>query len=282
MHTPPPDALILPIVQKALEEDLANGGDITSNALIAPDQMAKAVIVARQDGRIAGLNCARLAFAQLDANLAFTERLHDGDDAKAGDVVASLNGPARAILAGERVALNFLGHLSGIATITHAMVTRLQGTDARLCCTRKTLPGLRNLQKYAVRVGGGVNHRFGLGDAILIKDNHIHAAGDIKNAITQARQHAGHMTKIEIEVDTLDQLHEALPHGPDVIMLDNMDLNTLRQAVDIIGRRAITEASGGVTIDTIADIAATGVDVISTSAITMSARALDLGLDFVS
>ena len=282
MYTPPPDALILPIVQKALEEDLANGGDITSNALIAPDQMAKAVIVARQDGRIAGLNCARLTFAQLDANLAFTERLHDGDDAKAGDVVASLNGPARAILAGERVALNFLGHLSGIATSTRAMVTKLEGTDARLCCTRKTLPGLRNLQKYAVRVGGGVNHRFGLGDAILIKDNHIHAAGDIKNAITQARQHVGHMTKIEIEVDTLDQLHEALPHGPDVIMLDNMDLNTLRQAVDIIGRRAITEASGGVTIDTIADIAATGVDVISTSAITMSARALDLGLDFVS
>ncbi|MDQ7018769.1 MAG: carboxylating nicotinate-nucleotide diphosphorylase [Robiginitomaculum sp.] len=282
MPTPPPDTIILPIVQKALEEDLAQGGDLTSNALIAPDQMAKAVIVARQDGRIAGLNCARLTFAQLDANLVFAKRLHDGDDAKAGDVVASLKGPARAILAGERVALNFLGHLSGIATSTRAMVAKLEGTDARLCCTRKTLPGLRSLQKYAVRVGGGVNHRFGLGDAILIKDNHIHAAGGIENAITRARQHTGHMTKIEIEVDTLDQLHEALPHRPDVIMLDNMDLRTLRQAVDVIGEHAISEASGGVTIDTIADIAATGVDVISTSAITMSARALDLGLDFTS
>ena len=282
MTTPPPDAITLPIVQKALEEDLAQGGDITSNALIAPDQQAQAVIVARQDGRIAGLSCARLTFAHLDANLVFTAHLHDGDDANAGDVVASIKGPARAILAGERVALNFLGHLSGIATSTRAMVAKLEGTEARLCCTRKTLPGLRSLQKYAVRVGGGVNHRFGLGDAILIKDNHIHAAGGIKNAIMRARQHVGHMTKIEIEVDTLDQLHAALPHNPDVIMLDNMDLSTLRQAVDIIGKRAIAEASGGVTIDTIADIAATGVDVISTSAITMSARALDLGLDFTS
>jgi nicotinate-nucleotide pyrophosphorylase (carboxylating) len=282
MPTPPPDALILPLVLNALEEDLAQGGDITSNALIAPDQMAQAVIIARQDGRIAGLDCARLTFAQLDTKLVFSEHLHDGDDANAGDVVASLKGPARAILAGERAALNFLGHLSGIATSTRTMVVKLEGTEARLCCTRKTLPGLRSLQKYAVRVGGGVNHRFGLGDAILIKDNHIHAAGGIKNAIMRARERAGHMTKIEIEVDTLDQLQAALSHNPDVIMLDNMDLRTLRQAVVMIDKRAIAEASGGVTIDTIAGIAATGVDVISTSAITMSARALDLGLDFTS
>ncbi|PHS29340.1 MAG: nicotinate-nucleotide diphosphorylase (carboxylating) [Robiginitomaculum sp.] len=282
MPTPPPDAITLPLVLKALGEDLAQGGDTTSNALIAPDQQAQAVIVARQDGRLAGLCCARLTFAQLDANLAFTEHVRDGDDVLAGDVVASIKGPARSILAGERVALNFLGHLSGIATSTRAMVEKLEGTDARLCCTRKTLPGLRSLQKYAVRVGGGINHRFGLGGAILIKDNHIHAAGGIKNAITRAREHAGHMSKIEIEVDALDQLQSALPHKPDAVLLDNMDLRTLRQAVGIIDKRAIIEASGGVTLDTIADIAATGVDVISTSVITMSAPALDLGLDFTS
>ncbi|PHS23200.1 MAG: nicotinate-nucleotide diphosphorylase (carboxylating) [Robiginitomaculum sp.] len=280
--SPPPDLVLLPMIQRALDEDLGLGGDVTSMALIDADQQANAAIIARSAGRVAGLPCARLCFAQIDDTVRFESVVADGADVSAGEVVARLSGPTRSLLAGERVALNFLGHLSGIATHTQAMVTKLEGTKARLCCTRKTLPGLRVVEKYAVRAGGGVNHRFGLGDAILIKDNHILAAGGVENALKSARAHAGHMTRIEIEVDTLAQLNAALPHKPDVIMLDNMDIQILRQAVVIIDNKVISEASGGVSLQTIAAIAATGVDMISTSAITMSAPALDLGLDFVS
>ncbi len=276
-----PDLVVLPLVQNALQEDLSQGGDITSAALIDPEQTSLAVIVARAPGRIAGIDCARLAFLQCAASVEFSAQCTDGEDVKAGDVVAKICGPTRAILAAERVALNFLSHLSGIATSTREMVAELSGTQARLSCTRKTLPGLRSLQKHAVLVGGGVNHRFGLGDAILIKDNHILAAGGITAALQHAHQHSGHMVKIEIEIDTLEQLEEALPAKPDVIMLDNMDLETLRAAVRMIDGRAIAEASGGVTLKSIAAIAGTGVDVISTSAMTMSAPALDLGLDFL-
>jgi nicotinate-nucleotide pyrophosphorylase (carboxylating) len=270
------------MIQRALEEDLGLGGDMTSMALIDETQISTAVITARSAGRIAGLSCARLCFAKIDEAVCFESVVTDGEDVSASDVVARLSGPTRSLLAGERVALNFLGHLSGIATHTRAMVAKLAGTKARLCCTRKTLPGLRVVEKYAVRAGGGVNHRFGLGDAILIKDNHILAAGGVENALKSARAYGGHMTKIEIEVDTLAQLSAALPHKPDVIMLDNMDVQTLRQAVVIIDGQAISEASGGVSLQTVAAIAATGVDMISTSAITMSAPALDLGLDFTS
>ncbi len=280
-HPPLPDAVLLPFVQNALHEDLGQAGDITSNATIAADKVAKANIVLRGPGRIAGVDCARLTFAQLDPELHFLPCLSDGDDGQSGDVVANLKGPARAILASERTALNFLSHLSGIATSTREYVACLEGTKARLACTRKTLPGLRVLQKYAVRIGGGFNHRFHLGDAILIKDNHIHAAGSIAQALKDARQHAGHMVKIEIEVDTLAQLREAMDYRPDAVLLDNMDAQMLSQAVSLINGRALAEASGGVDLSSITAIANTGVDIISTSAITMRAPALDFGLDFI-
>ncbi len=277
---PLPDLVLRPLVQGALTEDLGQHGDLTSAIMIAEKSMTEAMIVARENGRIAGLDCARLAFSMLDPAIGFTAKVNDGQDVTAGQEIVQISGNTRAILAAERTALNFLGHLSGIATMTQAFVVQLRGTKAKMACTRKTLPGLRAVQKYAVRAGGGINHRFGLGDAILIKDNHIAALGSVAKAMQAARVSAGHMRKIEIEVDALVQLEEALPFRPDVVLLDNMDLKTLTAAVKMVDGRAITEASGGVSLQNLAAIAATGVDVISSSALTMKARALDLALDF--
>ncbi|MGV8998288.1 MAG: carboxylating nicotinate-nucleotide diphosphorylase [Parvibaculaceae bacterium] len=271
---------IEPAVRAALVEDLGRAGDITTEATIPSAAKARVVIRAREDGRIAGLDCARTSFRMMDPNLRVAVEKPDGSNVMPGDIVAVIEGNARAIITGERVALNFMGHLSGIATATRELVRVVEGTKARICCTRKTTPGLRALEKYAVRAGGGMNHRFGLDDAVLIKDNHIAVAGGVKNAITRARARAGHMVKIEVEVDTLDQLEEVMSIGCEVVLLDNMSPDTLRRAVAIVAGRAITEASGRVTAETAGAIAATGVDLISCGWITHSAPCLDLGLDF--
>jgi nicotinate-nucleotide pyrophosphorylase (carboxylating) len=277
---PPPALLLEPVVRAALEEDLGRAGDLTS-ALTIPDG-AKGVgrLVARRPGRIAGLNCAQAAFRLVDPSLCFTPVIADGDAVAAGAVLATLEGPARAILTGERVALNFLGHLSGVATATAALVKGVGGTKARIVCTRKTIPGLRALQKYAVRCGGGFNHRFGLDDAVLVKDNHIAAAGGIAPALSRLRAGLGHMVRIEVEVDTLAQLEEALGLGVEVVLLDNMAPGMLRQAVTMANGRATLEASGNVTLESVRAIAESGVDYISSGAITHSAPNLDIGLDF--
>ncbi len=276
---PPPALLIEPLIARALEEDLGRAGDITSDLTIAADAVATAKFVARKPGAIAGLIAAQIAFRLVDPSLTFAVATPDGSQVAAGALLATVSGPARAILTGERVALNFLGHLSGVATATAALVDAVAGTRARIVCTRKTLPGLRALQKYAVRCGGGFNHRFGLDDAVLIKDNHIAAAGGIAAALTRVRGGLGHMTKVEIEVDTLAQLEEALALGADTILLDNMSLADLRQAVALAKGRAVLEASGNVTLATVRGIAETGVDYISSGAITHSAPNLDIGLD---
>ena len=273
------DLLLEPVVRRALAEDLGPSGDVTTNSVIPPGARARAKIAARRPGRIAGVDCARLAFALVDPSLAFTVETPDGVDVAAGGTVAVIEGPARGLLTGERVALNFLGHLSGIATTTQAFAKAIAGTTARVCCTRKTTPGLRALEKYAVRAGGGVNHRFGLSDGVLIKDNHIAAAGGITAAVERARAHAGHMMKIEVEIDGLPQLAEALASGADIIMLDNMSLADMATAVKTVSGRAILEASGGMTLERAAAVAATGVDLISVGALTHSAQTLDLGLD---
>lgn len=277
---PLPALLIEPAVRAALVEDLGRAGDITTEATIPAEAKARVVIRAREDGRIAGLDCARMAFRLMDANLKVAVQKPDGSDAAPGDIVAAIEGSARAIITAERVALNFLGHLSGIATATREIARAIEGTRARVCCTRKTTPGLRALEKYAVRAGGGMNHRFGLDDAVLIKDNHIAVAGGVAEAITRARSRAGHMVKIEVEVDTLDQLEEALATGVEVVLLDNMTPDELAHAVKLVAGRAITEASGRVTAKTAPAIAAAGVDLISCGWITHSAPCLDLGLDF--
>ena len=277
---PPRPLLLEPIVRRALEEDLGRAGDLTSELVVPAERRAKALIVAREAGRIAGLICAETAFRLLDASLVFCLELHDGSDAKTGAILATVEGSARSILAGERVALNFVGRLSGIATQTRALVNAVAGTKARIVCTRKTTPGLRLLEKYAVRCGGGFNHRFGLDDAVLIKDNHIVAAGGIANALERARAGTGHMVKIEIEVDTLEQLDEALRNGADTIMLDNMSTDEMKRAVEMAKGRAVLEASGKVTLETVHAIAETGVHYISSGAITHSARCLDVALDF--
>jgi len=274
-----PAHLVTDAVRVALAEDLGRAGDITSLATIPEDATAKAVIAARKPGTLAGLPLAACAFAEIGPGVKFTGLKHDGDRLKAGDAVARVEGPARAILAAERVALNFLGHLSGIASETAKLVGLVAHTQARICCTRKTTPGLRALEKYAVRCGGGANHRFGLDDAILIKDNHIAVAGGVAKAIERARAFAGHLVKVEVEVDDLDQLREALGAAPDAVLLDNMQPQTLRQAVEMAGGRIVIEASGGITPETVAAIAETGVDYISSGWITHSAPALDLGLD---
>jgi nicotinate-nucleotide pyrophosphorylase (carboxylating) len=279
---PLPALLIEPAVRAALVEDLGRAGDITTEATIPAEAKARVVIRAREDGRIAGLDCARMAFRLMDANLKVAVQKPDGSDAAPGDIVAAIEGSARAIITAERVALNFLGHLSGIATATREIARAIEGTRARVCCTRKTTPGLRALEKYAVRAGGGMNHRFGLDDAVLIKDNHIAVAGGVAEAITRARSRAGHMVKIEVEVDTLDQLEEALATGVEVVLLDNMTPDELAHAVKLVAGRAITEASGRVTAKTAPAIAAAGVDLISCGWITHSAPCLDLGLDFDS
>jgi nicotinate-nucleotide pyrophosphorylase (carboxylating) len=277
---PLPQLLIEPIVRAALAEDLGRAGDITTEATIPAEAKARVVIRAREDGRIAGLDCARMAFRLMDPNLRVAVQIPDGSDVMPGDVVAAIEGSARAIITGERVALNFLGHLSGIATATRQIARAIEGTSARVCCTRKTTPGLRALEKYAVRAGGGMNHRFGLDDAVLIKDNHIAVAGGVRTAIERARARAGHMVKVEVEVDTLDQLEEALATGVEVVLLDNMSPEELARAVKLVAGRAITEASGRVTAATAPAIAAAGVDLISCGWITHSAPCLDLGLDF--
>ena len=277
----PPHALLLePIVRRALEEDLGRAGDITSDLVVPADRTAKALLVARKPGTIAGLPLAEMAFRLVDPSLVFQFEAQDGDDASAGAGLATVEGSARAILTAERVALNFVGHLSGIATATSALVEAVSGTKARIVCTRKTTPGLRIVEKYAVRCGGGFNHRFGLDDAVLIKDNHIIAAGGIAAALEAARAGLGHMTKIEIEVDTLDQLAEALRLGVDAVLLDNMSPVDLRRAVEMTAGRAVLEASGNVTLATVQAIAQTGVDYISSGAITHSAPSLDVALDF--
>ena len=279
--TRPPHALqIEPQVRAALEEDLGRAGDITSELTVPEEARVSARLVARRDGRIAGLICAEAAFRLVDAGVTFDVALPDGSDATAGAVLATVSGPARSILTAERVALNFLGPLSGTATMTAALVKAVEGTKARIACTRKTLPGLRILQKYAVRCGGGFNHRFGLDDAAMIKDNHIQAAGGIAPAIARLRAGLGHMVKIEVEVDRLEQLEEALALGVDTILLDNMPLETLRRAVALAKGKAVLEASGNVTLETVRAIAETGVDTISSGAITHSAPNLDIGLDF--
>ena len=281
-HTNPPHALLIePIVRRALEEDLGRAGDITSDAIIAADQSARAVIAAREAGVVCGLIAAELAFRLIDPAIRVRVEKPDGSEVAPRDTIARLEGPARAILTAERVALNFLGHLSGVATATNALVTRVAGTKARIICTRKTTPGLRVLEKYAVRCGGGFNHRFGLDDAVLVKDNHIAAAGGIAAVVNALRDRLGHLVKIEIEVDTLEQLEEALALGIDAILLDNMPPETMKRAVAMARGRAKLEASGGVTLERVRAIAESGVDYISSGAITHSARCLDLGLDFL-
>jgi nicotinate-nucleotide pyrophosphorylase (carboxylating) len=277
---PPAPMLVEPIVRHALEEDLGRAGDVTSDLTIPAETKASARLAARRPGTIAGLIAAEAAFRLVNPSLKFAVAAPDGSRVKSGDLLATISGPARAILSAERVALNFTGHLSGIATATAALVEAVAGTRARIVCTRKTLPGLRTLQKYAVRCGGGFNHRFGLDDAVLIKDNHIAAAGGIAAALARVRAGLGHMAKIEIEVDTLAQLEEALGQGANIILLDNMGLDDLKKAVALAGSRAVLEASGNVTLATVRDIAATGVHYISSGAITHSAANLDIGLDF--
>jgi nicotinate-nucleotide pyrophosphorylase (carboxylating) len=277
---PLPDVMLEPMVRAALLEDLGRAGDLTTDAIVPPELQARCVMAARQPGVVAGLSLARLAFAIVDPALRFTAHRPDGAALSPGDRIATVEGSARSILIGERVALNYLSHLSGIASATNRIVRAIEGTRAKVCCTRKTTPGLRAVQKYAVRVGGGSNHRFGLDDAVLIKDNHIAVAGGIRIAIERAREAVGHLVKIEVEVDTLEQLAEALPLRPDAVLLDNMGPDTLREAVAMVGGRAITEASGRLTPDTAPAVAATGVDLISIGWLTHSVSVLDIGLDY--
>ena len=280
-----PEAFLSPLaideaVQRALEEDLGRAGDITSIATIPEATMAYAILVARQAGVIAGLPLAVATFQKLSPDINIQPHTRDGATVAAGMHVLTISGPARAVLAGERTALNFVGRLSGVATLTSDYVRHTAGTELRICCTRKTTPGLRALEKYAVRCGGGFNHRFGLDDAILIKDNHIAVAGGIKPVLERARARIGHLVKVEIEVDTLAQLREVLDTGlADVVLLDNMDIATLTEAVKLAKGRVVLEASGGVTRSSIAGIAATGVDYASSGALTHSAPNFDVALD---
>ena len=266
-------------VEAALAEDLGRAGDVTSAATIPPDARTRVAIVARKPGRLAGLQLAEAAFRAVEPAIVFASERSDGDRLEPGTVVARIEGPARAVLTGERTALNFLGHLSGVATLTAAFAERIAHTRARICDTRKTTPGLRVFEKYAVRCGGGANHRFGLDDAILIKDNHIAVAGGVEAALRAAKAHAGHLVKIEIEVDTLDQLDRVIAEGADAVLLDNMEPATLREAVARVAGRMVTEASGTVSLETVTAIAEAGVDLISVGRITHSAPTLDLGLD---
>jgi nicotinate-nucleotide pyrophosphorylase (carboxylating) len=280
-----PEAFLSPLaideaVHRALDEDLGRAGDITSIATIPEATHAHAILIARQAGLIAGLPLAVATFQKLSPDISIQTHFRDGGAVATGVHVLTISGPARAVLAGERVALNFVGRLSGIATLTADYVRHTGGTKLRICCTRKTTPGLRALEKYAVRCGGGFNHRFGLDDAILIKDNHIAVAGGITPVLKRARAHAGHLVKIEIEVDTLVQLREVLDTGlADVVLLDNMDIATLSEAVKLAKGRVVLEASGGVTQASIAKIAATGVDYASSGALTHSAPNFDVALD---
>lgn len=280
--SPLPRLMIEPALRRALEEDLGLAGDITSTAVIPADHRSVVAAIARQPGVIAGLDCAQMACALIDPEIDVTRHLEDGTAVESGTLVATFAGPSRSLLTAERTALNFMGHLSGIASVTADLVRSVAGTGASIVCTRKTTPGLRALEKYAVRAGGGMNHRYSLADAVLIKDNHIAIAGGIAPALERAHASTGHMVKIEIEVDTLDQLAEVLEIGADAVLLDNMSSAMLREAVAMVDGRAITEASGGITPATAAEVAAAGVDLISLGWITHSAPTLDIGLDFVS
>ncbi len=271
--------LYRPVILRALEEDLGLAGDITTNAVVEPDARLGARLSARQAGRIAGLAVALDVFRELAPKVATEVQCNDGSDVEPGTTLAVLRGPARPILTGERTALNILARLSGIATATRQAVAAVGSYPTRVACTRKTTPGLRSLEKYAVRVGGGLNHRFGLHDAVLIKDNHIAAAGGLRRSVERARGALGPMVRIEVEVDTLEQLREALEAGVDAVLLDNMTPELLRDAVGLVGGRAVTEASGGIRPDTIRDYAATGVDIVSLGWLTHSAASLDIGLD---
>jgi nicotinate-nucleotide pyrophosphorylase (carboxylating) len=278
--TPLPRHLVEKAVREALAEDLGLAGDITTDPIIPDDAHGAAAIVIRAPARVAGLDLAEEAFRALDANVIFTRLINDGCTAEAGTAIARLEGSTRALLTGERTALNFLGRLCGIATLTAAYVAAVDGTGTRIADTRKTTPGLRGLEKYAVRCGGGVNHRFGLYDAVLVKDNHIAAAGGIGAALSHLRARGGHMVKVEVEVDTLDQLREALTFPIDAVLLDNMDLPTLKEAVALAQGKVLMEASGGVTMETVGEIAKTGVDLISVGALTHSPRNLDSSLEW--
>ncbi|WP_269932955.1 carboxylating nicotinate-nucleotide diphosphorylase [Aminobacter sp. HY435] len=280
MHLPPlPRIMLEPLVRAALLEDLGRAGDTTTDAIVPADHRATVVLASRQPGVVAGLDLAALAFQLIDPAIGMAIAKPDGSRLIPGDVIATLRGPARGLLTGERVALNFLSHLSGIASATAGMVDAISGHKARIVCTRKTTPGLRALEKYAVRAGGGSNHRFGLDDAVLIKDNHIAIAGGVRPAIERARANVGHLVKIEVEVDTLRQLDEVLALGVDAVLLDNMSPEQLTTAVGMVGGRAITEASGRINPATAPDIAASGVDLISVGWLTHSAPILDIGLD---
>lgn len=274
-----PRLLVDRAVEAALLEDLGRAGDITAQATLPPEARAVAAFVARKPGVVAGIDFARRAMAMMDPAIRFSTLIADGTRLVPGDVIARVEGSARAVLSAERVALNFLGHLSGVASATRVFADKIAHTRAKIVCTRKTTPGLRAFEKYAVRCGGGANHRFGLDDAILIKDNHIAVCGSVAEAIRRARAFAGHLVKIEVEVDRLDQLVEAMTERPDAVLLDNMSPEMLREAVAIVAGRAATEASGGVGPETVGRIAESGVDLISAGWITHSAPVLDIGLD---
>jgi nicotinate-nucleotide pyrophosphorylase (carboxylating) len=271
--------LLEPVVRAALYEDLGRAGDITSEAVVPADTRVEAAIVARGEGIVAGLDAALLAFELVDPAIAIEPLSQDGAHIGRGETAARICGSARAVLAAERTALNLLSRLSGVATATRALADAISGYKAKIVCTRKTTPGLRALEKAAVKAGGGANHRFGLDDAMLIKDNHIALAGGVRPALERARLHAGHLVKIEIEVDTLDQLAEALATGIDAVLLDNMSPQMLARAVAMVNGRAVTEASGRITRETAPAVAQSGVDLISSGWITHSAPILDLGLD---
>ena len=280
MLVPLPDVMLEPLVRAALLEDLGRAGDLTTDTIVPAHVRARMTIRARQPGMVAGLDLARLAFRLVDPAITLAIEKSDGAVLRPGDVVGRLEGPARGLLTAERTALNFLCHLSGIASVTRGIVEAVAHTSAHIVDTRKTTPGLRAVEKYAVRVGGGGNHRFGLDDAVLIKDNHVAIAGGIRSAIERAKAGTGHLVKIEVEVDTLAQLVEALEVGVDAVLLDNMTPEMLREAVAMVAGKAITEASGRVTPQSAPAIAETGVDLISVGWLTHSAPVLDLGLDF--
>jgi nicotinate-nucleotide pyrophosphorylase (carboxylating) len=277
--TPLPAILIDPLVRAALQEDLGRAGDVTTDSIVPAGVSARLALTARQAGVVAGLDLAAMAFRLVEPAIVFETLRPDGSAVAPGDVIAYVEGPARGLLTGERVALNFLCHMSGIASATAAIVVAVRPHKARITCTRKTMPGLRLVQKYAVRVGGGTNHRFGLDDAVLIKDNHIAVAGGIRPAVERARAAIGHLVKIEVEVDTLDQLREVLTLPVDAVLLDNMTPDQLGEAVRLIDGRLISEASGRITAATAPAVAASGVDLISIGWLTHSATVLDIGLD---
>ena len=280
MSIPPlPAIMIEPSVRAALLEDLGRAGDLTTDSIVPAEARTTCALVARQPGVVCGLDFADWAFRLIDPRIEMKIALSDGSRLKPGDLIATVTGPARGILTGERVALNFLSHLSGVASATRGIADAIMGHKAQVCCTRKTMPGLRAAQKYAVRVGGGSNHRFGLDDAVLIKDNHVAIAGGVKPAVERARAGVGHLVKIELEVDTLDQLREAMALGVDAVLLDNMGPDLLREAVGIVAGRAITEASGRIRPETALPIARSGVDLMSVGWLTHSAQVLDIGLD---